>query len=510
MHSKNSQIKTGAILSYLSIAVNIIAGLIYTPWMVNQIGQSSYGLYTLANSLITLFLVDFGLGSATARYLSKYRAEGDQEKANNFLGVIYKLYLIIDAVIFAILLFVFIFIDKIYVNLTPDEMSQFKVVYLIAASFAVFNFPFVTQNGVLTAYEKFIPLKTADLIYRFLLVGLTVGALLLGMGLYAVVAVHAVAGIIVIIYKFIVLKVAVPAKANFKFSDKSLYKDLFGFSLWVTIAALFKRLIFSIVPTVLGITTDTAAIAVFGVVVVVEGYVYTITTAINGMFMPKISRAYAKKDDANQNVSENVEPLFLGVGRFQYALNALIIVGFALLGQNFINLWMGSDYSLAYHGILLVIIPGLFYNPLQIANTTLTVNNKVNIQAYVSVVTGITNVILSFILSYYWGVVGACVSIFIAYTVRAILMNIITKKVLRFNVKKFIKDCYLRMSVPMLLTLVVGVGINYLIQDSGWLIFAVKVIIIVVTYLIFTFIFGINKGERKTIIDKLFRRKKHE
>lgn len=77
--SNYSQLKIGAIITYLSIAFNIIAGLIYTPWMVDQIGQSDYGIYTLANSLISLFLIDFGLSSATSRFVAKYRAENDEK-----------------------------------------------------------------------------------------------------------------------------------------------------------------------------------------------------------------------------------------------------------------------------------------------------------------------------------------------------------------------------------------------------------------------------------------------
>ena len=115
--SKSRQLKIGAILSYVSIIVNVIAGLIYTPWMVNQIGKSQYGLYTLANSLIALFLLDFGLGSATTRYVSKYRAEGDEEKVSNFLGVIYKLYLIIDAIIFSVLLILFFCLNRFILRL---------------------------------------------------------------------------------------------------------------------------------------------------------------------------------------------------------------------------------------------------------------------------------------------------------------------------------------------------------------------------------------------------------
>ena len=67
---KLNQLKAGAFISYFSMAFNIIAGLIYTPWMVAKIGQSNYGLFTLANSLIAIFMLDFGLSSAVSRFLA--------------------------------------------------------------------------------------------------------------------------------------------------------------------------------------------------------------------------------------------------------------------------------------------------------------------------------------------------------------------------------------------------------------------------------------------------------
>ena len=502
--NSSKQLKIGAVLSYVSIAVNILAGLIYTPWMVNQIGKSHYGLYTLANSLISLFLVDFGLSSATARFVSKYRAEGNQEKVNNFLGVVYKLYLIIDAIIFTILLVVFFLIDTIYVKLTPQEIYEFKIVYVIAASFAVFNFPFVTQNGVLTAYEKFIPVKLADIIYRFLLVGFTVVALLLGYGLYALVTVHAIAGLAVILFKFIVLKKTVPVKINFKYTDKTLYKEIFSFSVWTTVTLLAQRLIFNITPTILGVTSDTSAIAIFGIVAVIEGYTYTITTAINGMFMPKISKDYVTAGDGDMDAfGKRVQPLFLRVGKYQFAVNGLIVAGFAVLGKAFIDLWMGEGYSQAFLGILLVIVPGLFINSLQIASTSLVVANKVKLQAIITVITGVINVIASFILSYFYGVIGACISICVAYFVRAVLINLVAGKVLKFDIKQFIKSCYLKMLIPFAITILFGVLLNYLITSNGWISFIIKVLIIAFIYLVLVCLLGLNKEEKSFIINKL-------
>lgn len=97
--NSSKQIKLGALISYFAIAFNIVAGLIYTPWMISKIGQSNYGLYTLATSVISMFVMDFGMGAAVTRFLSRYNAMGDKKAANDFLGLIYKLYLAIDAVI---------------------------------------------------------------------------------------------------------------------------------------------------------------------------------------------------------------------------------------------------------------------------------------------------------------------------------------------------------------------------------------------------------------------------
>ena len=496
MSSRKRQIAIGSIMSYISIGLNILAGLLYTPWMIRQIGESQYGIYTLANSLITLFLIDFGLSAATARFMSKYHAEGDEQKANGFLGVIYKLYLIIDAVIFTTLLVIYFLLDKIYVQLTPEEITQFKIVYIIAGSFSIFNFPFVTLNGILTAYEKFIQQKLGDIIYRVLLVGMMCAALFLGYGLYALVAVHAIVGLIMIAYKLIIIKTLTPVKVNFKHRDKTLFKDIFKFSIWVTVSTFAARLIFNISPTILGVVagSGSSAIAVFGVVATIESYAYIVTTAINGMFMPKISVIYANPDP-----EKNIMPLMINVGRFQFALNALIVIGFALIGKPFINLWVGEGYSLAYYGILLVLMPGLFFNSLQIVNTAMMVTNNTRLQGLINLLTGVINVCVSFVLSYFYGMIGACVSICFAYTVRFVILHIVGQTKMKLDIKLFIKKCYLKMAVPAICTFVVGFAVNFFWKNNDIIALAAKSGIIFLCFLAFNLVLGLTKGERSKI-----------
>ena len=45
MHKNVNQLKMGTLLSYLTIAIQNISAIIYTPLMLRFLGQNEYGLY---------------------------------------------------------------------------------------------------------------------------------------------------------------------------------------------------------------------------------------------------------------------------------------------------------------------------------------------------------------------------------------------------------------------------------------------------------------------------------
>ena len=61
-------------LSYISIIINTIVQLLYTPFLISKLGQSEYGLYSLIASVIGyLTVLDLGFGNAIVVYTAKYR-----------------------------------------------------------------------------------------------------------------------------------------------------------------------------------------------------------------------------------------------------------------------------------------------------------------------------------------------------------------------------------------------------------------------------------------------------
>ena len=490
----NRQIKYGAAISYILIIFNTVAGLLYTPWMVNQIGQSDYGLYTLVMSVINLFLMDFGLSQAVSRFVSKYNSEGKQDKVNNFLGIAYKMYLLIDLFIMIVFILIFLNIDNIYQGLTIDELSKFKVVFSIAGIFSVIQFPFISFNGILNAYEKFIELKICDLINRVLSISLIVIALLNGYGLYALVAANAVSGILTIVMKYIVIKRKTPVKTNLKYVDQETTKQVTSFSTWSAIVSLAQRLIFSITPTIIGIVSISASIGIFGIAMSLEGYVYTFANALNGLFLPKITRLISK-----DNWENNILELMIKVGRIQLYIIGLIFIGFVSIGQDFVYLWMGEGFSHSFYSAVLLILPSLIYLPQQIGNTAVVALNKVRSQARVYLIMAVVNVIFSFVFSYHWGSIGASLSICLAYFIRIIGMNKVYYSELNLDIKEFYKKTYLNIMPHLFIVLAISLLYNFIFSAVTWKNLIIKGILIVITFIIVIWNFSMNHYEKKIV-----------
>ena len=493
--SRSQQFKIGAMLSYLGIAINTISALIYSPWMLSQIGSGDYGLYTLAVSLINMFLLDFGISSAVSRFTSKYVAEGRQDKVNQLLGIVYKLFISIAAVISVALIVIYFFIDQIYVALTPEELERFKVVYIISATYSVVSFPFsTTLNGVLTAYEKFIPLKLCDVVNKVLAVALIVIALLTRHGLYELVAINAFVNLLIFAIKFWVIKSTTPVKVKLSYWDKAMLKEIFGFSVWVLINSICSRLIMNVCPNILGITAGTTAITIFSFASTIEGYSYTFSSAIDGMFMPKIARITYQEGDVKK-----ILPLMIKVGRFQYHLVGLILVGFACVGQEFITLWIGAEYMHVYWGALLLLLPAPFYLSQQIGKNTMVMVNKIRYLTYVNVIKAVLNVVLVAVFSICWGAIGACASICIVYFFRNFANMYLYKHKLGLDTKQFYMKCYGKMSVPMVLTLALGLFSKQLFMATDWISLIIKIIIIILIYLILMWYMAYNDEEKDII-----------
>ena len=498
---KNKQFVFGAVLSYVTIAFNIVSGLLYTPWMIRTIGDDQYALYTLALSVINLFLIDFGIGTAVSKFLSSYYAEKRYDEANRFMGIVYKVFFFIAAIILICLTVFYFFLDGVYVKLTPDEIRVFKHLFIIVSAYSVISFPFTTFNSVLMANERFIDVKACDLINKVLNVGLIVICLLCNFGIYSLVIVHAIVNLMTIAAKYVLIKKTTKQRSKLKAWNSNTAKSLFSFTVWITVKDIAHRCIFTIMPTIIAALIGSKEITLFNLASVLEGYVFTFADAVNGMFMPKIAKLLR-----HDNATEALSTLMIKVGKFQIFVIGLIFLGFACVGDSFVDVWMGEEYKIVYYSALILIFPSLIDTPQQVARTTLLAKNIVKQQSVVYILMAVTNLGLAIVLLKFVGIIGASIAVCLAYLLRTFGMNILYKKHLSISLRKYFLSVYGKWSIVAIITVAVEILFSYFVPLKGISDILVNGLLVVILYSVLYLIICIDKRNLKSLIHNYIKR----
>ena len=136
-------------------------------------------------------------------------------------------------------------------------------------------------------------------------------------------------------------------------------------------------------------------------------------------------------------------------------------------------------------------------------NTTglvLFAKNKVKKLAIVYVLMAFVNIVLAISFAPKFGAMGVCMSIFFAYLVRTIGMDIIFYKDLHINVMLFFKKTFAALLIPMILCLILGFAINTIIRLDSWLGFIIKGICFVGSYTAIMYLFAMNNSEKELVL----------
>lgn len=488
-----SQIKNGAIISYAALGINIVAALLYTPWMILEVGQANYGLYTLAISFISLFLVDFGISAALSRFLSKYRAEGNEYEARRVLGATYTVYFVIDCIIFISLLLIYLNIKVIYRELSDDEMEIFKIIFLMVGTFNLISFPAITQSGILTSYEKFIELKLCDLCRKLLAIAFVVLALLNKMGIVWVVAANISAELLAIVAKYIIIRTKVGLTPIYRGLNFNLYKSIFNFSIWMTVISFAQKFVYNIAPSILGIVSGAIAISIYGPASSLGSYFFAIAAAANGLFLPYVSRKVANQQH------QDIQRLMIQMGQFQILLLGMVFACFTVTGQMFINLWLGPNFNLTYFCTVLLFLPAIFEYSQQIGTTLIIAKNAVKYQAIGFLCISLVTLGLSFILAMQWGAIGVCMSICITGFANVKLQSWIFSRKLGLDMKEFNRKVVLPSLLPMILAIIVGYYITSQFAFT-WFNFSICAMLTIVIYAAFNLLMNPSSRLLLTLI----------
>lgn len=467
-----SQLKKGAFLNYATIFLTNVVGLVMTPFIIKQLGDSEYGLYTLIGAFVGyISVLDFGLTNTIVRFVAKYKAEADQKGEENFLATTMIIYSVIALIVVIIGTICYLNIDEIFKNsLTPDQIEKAKVMFAILIFNLAITLPGGAFEGICSGYEQFVFPKSLKIVKYIIRSSLIVAILLLGGDAISMVILDTIMNLIVIAttayYVFKKLKVRFRLH-SFKFP---LVREIFSYSIWIFVFVLVGQFQWRVGQMVLGIETDTTIVAIFAVGVVLGTYYGAFSTAISGVFLPRATQMTV----ANAT-PEQLTDMMIKIGRLSFIVLIYILGAFLLYGKQFVLLWVGKSYEDSY--VIALMIMFAYTLPLVqgFGNSILEARNKLSFKAILYLSFLIIGTALGAILAKSYGAIGMISGSITGWVIVQNVMNFYYHRVIKLNILRFFRELLNRTLISFLIALAIGYFLN-LIPGEGWMNFLLKAV----------------------------------
>jgi len=484
--------KLGVMLTYLNIFLNTIVMLAYTPFLLRYLGQSEYGLYIMAMSILTyLALLDFGFGNAIIILTSKYIVNNEYRKQEVLYGTVMLSYYFISVISILLMFFFHQIIDDVFYNsMTGSEIEILKKVVVILGINIALSIPGNMFRAVLTAYERFIFINSVSILRALSIPLLILMVIYFEYRTVTMIAAVSFVNIVFILVQYIYYKKYIYVKIRISNFDKDVFILAFQYSIFVFIATIADQVNWNFGQLIIGSYLGTKAIAVYSIAVLFNTTFIMLSSAVSGVLLPKVSKMIASGASNDQLTFEMIK-----IGRLQSYIVFLIFFGFSLFGEEFIYYWAGSDYTDAYYLTLIIMAPLSIPLMQNLGLSILKAKNKFYFRAISSLVMSLVTITLSLVLIKEFGYWGISFSIAITFIVlNGIIMNIYYWYI-GIDVLNFWREIS-KVFIPMLIIFIITYYIKDYINSKNISTLILEALLFIMMIINFSYFYIMNKYEK--------------
>ena len=351
----NRAIAINSTILYGKMVVNTLCALLTTRFALQALGVVDYGLYAVLGGIIS-FISIFNtiMVSTSNRFIAVALGKGDMEMVNKQFNVNLFIHLLIALLaLFAAYPIGEWYIPR-YVNY-DGPISNAMMVYVISIAGCIVSFVGVPYNGLLMAKEKFIVFSLVDvishiirLVIAWILVYYFEQKLLVYTLTMAIMT--ALPTVVFIVYCSRHYPEMVKLR---RVRDRSMYKNVFGFSAWVAVGAVAQVGKNQGAALVVNAFFNTVMNTAMGVAASINTYVGIFAQNVIQPMAPQITKSYAAG-----NLQRTDELLIMSV---KYSFMLTFLVGALLLVEPewLLDIWLDEVPPYASTFLVLLVIDSL-------------------------------------------------------------------------------------------------------------------------------------------------------
>lgn len=402
------QMTLGVVLSYATIAAELLTGLLYTPLVLKLLGQSQYGIYSLVTSF-TGYLTIFNAG-ANAAYIRFYvqTKETDREKVDGLNGLFLLIFTILAVVGMSIGLLLARFSPQLFGNkILPEEYELVRKSFVLLSALVgatVFNSCF---NSIVIANERFIFGKAMNCLIHIASPLITAPMLYWGYDCTVIIAVKLGITTATMIANIIFCSKILCVKFSLERYSKILVHTIFVFIGIIFLQSVTDQLNWQVDKLILARTHGTAQISIYSVGATFNSIYTQISGAVQGVLVAQVNRLVSR------NAQKDLDDLFIRTSRLSMYISCLVMSGFTFFGRAFVIRWAGFEYADSFLVAWLLMLPLTLAMTLGLQQEIGRAKNLHYIQVKINIVLCIMNFLVSIPLAVKWGALGSALGTFL-------------------------------------------------------------------------------------------------
>lgn len=341
-----------ALTNWLNLAVNVIVLFYLSPIVVRELGTAQYGIWVLINTITGYVgLVEAGVTVSTGRFLNFHLGQRNPKKASATISTAIAFYVLIGLFLLVLLLVAPLCLPTISSfepNLNSTQIYKIAQIQVVAIVFSFLTAIFAQLLNSNNRIDLRNYVSIASVLLRAWLTIITLrnaGDLI---DLAEVQLTTSIASLIamVIISRQFGSKIPITLRAI----NRPAINELFGLGKWAMLNNISSKVDHQSDIVLVGAMFNSSSVAHYSVVQTLVDYALTLIENVISVASPDVT-----KRAGEGNIPEIVRFVDHG-SRFSALFGVPVFVGIAVFGSNFIELWMGPEFSSAYYVLIILTV----------------------------------------------------------------------------------------------------------------------------------------------------------
>lgn len=354
--SEQNKINISVIIGTVALIVSMLTSIFFTPFLLQTVGDADYGLKSLSDSFVAFVSVlTTSMASVFIRFHKKYGLKGE----GKVLGAFSIIFLVIAGimVVFGLVLLGLTWGGVLLPSdlYTQDQVHTFAVILSITLLYTVLS----TLLGLFNYYDQsnkmLILVRVIDLLVVIGYPAISIPLLLNGGNIIGVTLVYCLvyfAGYVgYAIFAIRKRRQNVkehPEISKVSKSSFSLIKEILVFSLATVLISVSVTINSSIDKVILGSFSGAEAVTIFQLSMTLNQVLLSASSVLYVPYLPAATEGYVDND------MKKVQSIFTRCSTVLAFISFSILFGFIFAGQDFVNAWVGEDYSQVYLNTIII------------------------------------------------------------------------------------------------------------------------------------------------------------